>query len=209
MPFSLSRHAHEEFSMQARADDIATPRLVLRLMERAVVDACLASDLGRAGELLGVRIPDALLAHPSSLRYARARLNEDPLYRPWSARAMILPQAETMVGLVRFHSRPDPADLHPYARGAVEFGYQVFPGYQRQGYASEAVGAVMQWAQTAFGIDRFIVSVSPGNQASRAVIARFGFAKVGEHMDEIDGIEDIYLREAAAAAAPAQHGVRG
>jgi len=184
--------------MLARADDIATPRLVLRLMERTVVDACLAGDLERAGQLLGARIPDALLAHPSTLRYAQARLDEDPLYRPWSARAIVLPRAGTMVGLVRFHSRPDPAYLHPYARGAVEFGYQVFPAYQRQGYASEAVAAVMQWAQTAFGVDRFIVSVSPANQASRALIARFGFAKVGEHMDEIDGIEDIYLREVAA-----------
>ena len=183
--------------MPTRADDIATPRLILRLMERAVVDACLAGDLERAGQLLGAQIPDALLAHPSSLEYAQLRLNEDPLYRPWSARAMILPDAGTMVGHVRFHSRPDPADLHSYARGAVEFGYRVFPAYQRQGYASEAVGAAMQWAQTGFGVDRFIVSVSPDNQASRALIARFGFAKVGEQMDEVDGIEDIYLREAA------------
>jgi [ribosomal protein S5]-alanine N-acetyltransferase len=186
--------------MLARTDDIATPRLILRLMERPVVEACLAGDLERAGQLLGARIPDALLARSSSLKYGQERLNEDPLYGPWSARAIILPQAGTMVGLVRFHTRPDPADLHPYARGAVEFGYQVFPAYQRQGYASEAVGAVMQWAQTAFGVDRFIVSVSPGNTASRALIARFGFAKVGEHTDEVDGIEDVYLREAASIA---------
>jgi hypothetical protein len=37
--------------------------------------------------------------------------------------------------------------------------------------------------------------VSPENKPSLAVIARFGFTKVGQHVDEIDGIEDIYLGE--------------
>ena len=52
-------------------------------------------------------------------------------------------------------------------------------------------------AQKGEGLDRLLTRID------------FGFARVGEQMDEIDGIEDIYLREAAAAAAPAQHGVRG
>jgi RimJ/RimL family protein N-acetyltransferase len=102
-----------------------------------------------------------------------------------------------MVGQVRFHSRPDPEYLHPFARSAVEFGYYVFPIYRWRGYAAEAAGAAMNWAQAAFGVSRFIASVSPDNTASLAVIARFGFMKIGRHMDEIDGVEDIYLREAA------------
>ncbi len=55
----------------------------------------------------------------------------------------------------------------------------------------------MDWAHTAFGVRRFIASVSPENQPSLALIAHFGFAKVGQQMDEVDGIEDIYLREAS------------
>ena len=53
----------------------------------------------------------------------------------------------------------------------------------------------MNWAQATFGVRKFIVSVSPDNLASLALIARFGFARVGQQIDEIDGIEDIYLRE--------------
>jgi RimJ/RimL family protein N-acetyltransferase len=46
------------------------------------------------------------------------------------------------------------------------------------------------------GVDRFVVTVSPGNAPSLALIARLGFARIGEHMDEVDGLEHIFLREA-------------
>jgi RimJ/RimL family protein N-acetyltransferase len=103
-----------------------------------------------------------------------------------------------MVGHIRFHSLPDPDYLRPFAREAIEFGYHVFIGHRRQGYASEASNAAMDWAQAAFGIRRFIVCVSPNNVASLSVIARFGFDRIGEHDDETDGLEHIFLRELAA-----------
>jgi RimJ/RimL family protein N-acetyltransferase len=181
--------------MLPRPDDIPTPRLVLRLVERETLEACLAGDLERAGQLLGIAVPSELLSSPTALEFAQAQLNADPQYRPWSMRAIIVAAAETMVGHIRFHSQPDPDYLRPFARSAVEFGYRVFPEHRRRGYATEAAGAAMNWARTVFGIDRFIVSVSPGNAPSLAVIARFGFVQVGQHMDEIDGIENIYLRD--------------
>jgi len=183
--------------MLALPDDIVTPRLVLRLMEREVVDACLAGDLQRAAQLLGVGIPIELLDSPTALKYAQAQLDADPQYRPWSVRAIVSHAARTMVGHVRFHSRPDPDYLRPFAPAAVEFGYHVFPKYRRQGYATEAAGAAMDWAQAAFGIGRFIVSVSPDNTPSLALAARFGFARIGQHMDETDGIEHVFLRQVA------------
>ncbi len=183
--------------MPAALADIVTPRLVLRLMGREGVEACLAGDLARAEQLLGARIPNVLLDYPSSLGFAKVRLDEDPQYQPWSFRAIILPDDRTMVGHIRFHSRPDPDDLQAYARDAVEFGYRVFPEYRRRGYAAEASDAVMNWARAMFGVRKFIVTVSPDNKPSQAVIARFGFVRIGQQMDEIDGIEDVYLREVA------------
>jgi hypothetical protein len=50
--------------MLAHPDDIPTPRLVLRLMEREVVDACLVGNLQRAEQLLGIGIPTELLDEP-------------------------------------------------------------------------------------------------------------------------------------------------
>jgi ribosomal-protein-alanine N-acetyltransferase len=183
--------------MSALPNDILTRRLVLRLMEREVVDACLVGDLQRAEHLLDIAIPGELLNEPTGLKYAQAQLDADPQYRLWSMRAIILQATRTMVGHVRFHSPPDPDYLHPFARAAVEFGYHVYSQYRRHGYATEAAGAVMEWAQATFGIGRFVVSVSPDNKPSLALISHFGFTKIGQHMDEIDGLEHIYLRDVA------------
>lgn len=179
--------------------DIATPRLVLRLMDDEVAAACLAGDLARAGQLLDVAVPRELLDHPGGLEHARKQLRDDPLYRPWSARAIILPDQRAMVGHVRFHSRPDPEYLRTYARDAVELGYLVFTRHRRRGYAIEAVRAVMEWAQATAAVRRFIVSVSPDNTPSLDLAARCGFIKVGEEMDETDGLEHVFLRVAAEA----------
>jgi [ribosomal protein S5]-alanine N-acetyltransferase len=183
--------------MSALPEDILTPRLILRLMEREVVDACLVGDLQRAEHFLDIAIPGELLDEPTALKYAQAQLDADPQYRPWSVRAIVLQATRTMVGHVRFHSPPDPDYLRPFARSAVEFGYHIFSEHRRNRYATEAAGAVMGWAQATFGIGRFVVCVSPDNKPSLALISHFGFTKIGQHMDEIDGLEHIYLRDVA------------
>jgi [ribosomal protein S5]-alanine N-acetyltransferase len=181
--------------MLAVPNDILTSRLILRLMERDVIDRCLAGDRQQAECLLDAKIPADLFDEPTALKYARVQLDADPEYRLWSVRALILPATTTMVGHIRFHSRPDPDYLRPFARAAVEFGYHVFSGYRRRGYATEAARAAMDWAQRSFGIRRFIACVAPDNIASLAVIARLRFVNIGQHVDETDGIEHIYLCE--------------
>lgn len=176
--------------------DIQATRLILRLMERETVEACLAGKLTEASRLLDATIPAELLEEPAALSFAKARLDDDPRYGPWSIRAMVHREERRMVGHIRFHTAPDPDYLQPYARGALEFGYHVFEGDRRRGYATEAVGAAMDWAQADFGIRRFIVTVSPDNPPSLSLIAGCGFRKIGEHVDEIDGVEHIFLREA-------------
>ncbi len=185
--------------MTSGCRDIVTPRLVLRLMEDDAAAACLAGDLARAGRLLDMTVPRELLDELTGLEYARELLADDPLYRPWSARAIMLPERRTMVGHVRFHSRPDPEYLRPYARGAVELGYLVFAGHRRRGYALEAVRAMMDWAQKTAAVHRFVVSISPDNAPSLELARRCGFVKIGEEVDEIDGLEHVLLRVAAAA----------
>ncbi|MND08591.1 hypothetical protein D3C83_313230 [compost metagenome] len=51
----------------------------------------------------------------------------------------------------------------------------------------------MTWAAKDAGIETFVVSISPSNVPSQAIARRFGFTKVGEHMDEEDGLEDILV----------------
>lgn len=143
-------------------------------------------------------MPAELIEGPTGLVFAKARLDEDPLYQPWSMRALVDKQTMSMVGHIRFHTRPDPDYLRPYATAAVEFGYEVFPNHRRRGYAYEATEGVMQWARERHNVRRFVVTVSPDNLPSLGLIAKLDFRKIGEHMDPVDGVEGIYLRDMTA-----------
>jgi [ribosomal protein S5]-alanine N-acetyltransferase len=52
----------------------------------------------------------------------------------------------------------------------------------------------MDWAAATRGIGRFVVSVSPENAPSVAMVRKLGFAPIGSHIDDADGYEDIYAR---------------
>jgi len=85
--------------------------------------------------------------------------------------------------------------LRPYARDAVEFGYTIFERYRRHGYATEAVIGLMDWARALFNVRRFVASIAPENLPSLRLVAGLGFTKVGEQVDEIDGLEHVFLCE--------------
>jgi len=176
-------------------DDIETARLLLRLVPPDAVAAGLAGDLARCAELLGAHVPVDLREEPTVLVYAKARLDEDPLYQPWSMRTLVDKRIMAMVGHIRFHTRPDPDYLRPYVPEAVELGYEVFASHRRQRYAYEALQGVMQWARERHDVHRFVASVSPDNQPSLGLITKFDFRKIGEHVDPVDGVEGIYLRD--------------
>ena len=174
-------------------EDIETPRLLLRLIAPSAVTAGLSGDRAAIAQSLGASVPADLIEEPDVLHHAAARLAEDVGYLPWSARAILLKGSMQMVGHVRFHSRPDPDYLAPYARQAVEYGYVVFAAHRRHGYAEEALEGLMRWARQTRGVGRFVVTISPDNQPSTQLAAKLGFRRIGEHVDPVDGIEYVYL----------------
>jgi ribosomal-protein-alanine N-acetyltransferase len=165
-----------------RPDDIATPRLILRLLDRATMQACVARDQATAARSLGAEVPPDMLGPHAALTFSLAQLAADPGYAAWSTRAILLAESRQMIGYVRFHERPDPARPH------------LFGGL---GYGGEAADALMAWAVASHGIKRFVASVAPGNAASLRLVARRGFRRIGEQIDEIDGMEHVFLREVA------------
>ncbi|MFN8170652.1 MAG: GNAT family protein [Candidatus Nanopelagicales bacterium] len=89
-----------------------------------------------------------------------------------------------IVGGNGFHGRPD-------ADGMIEIGLGVeepFQGRRRGDAARHAWG----WVIDQPGVRTLRYTVSPDNTASLALIARFGFARVGQQIDEEDGPEDIF-----------------
>ncbi len=61
----------------------------------------------------------------------------------------------------------------------VELGYRILPGFHRQGYAREAVAAVIDYLVAEHGIHRFVGVAASLNQASGALLRSLGFRQEG------------------------------
>jgi len=122
------------------------------------------------------------------LEYRLAQLAVDATIREWLGRAIVLQETagdRRVIGSIGFHGPPD-------EHGRLEIGYSVDPAYRRRGYAIEAVRAMFEWALERHGVRRFIASVSPDNEPSLGLIRQFGFERVGEQLDPVDGLEYVF-----------------
>jgi len=153
------------------------------------MEALQRNDLAAAERAANATVP-ADMPHDmrNFLIFRLAQLALDPSIHEWLGRLMVLEGPDghrRVIGSIGFHGPPD-------SEGRVEVGYRVEPEYRRQGYASESVKALFDWAHQTHGINRFVASISPGNAASLGLAAGFGFRQVGEQMDEIDGLELVF-----------------
>ena len=70
--------------------------------------------------------------------------------------------------------------LGPPQDGAVQMGYSVLPQFQRQGYATELVGALARWAFAQTGVERIVAETEWANPASVRVLEKTGFVPAGK-----------------------------
>lgn len=171
---------------------ISTERLDLVLMNLAVFDLCLAKDRQGVFAHGGFEVAEEWLDEADYIRMRRGQLAADPAYGPWCVRAIVLKETNRMVGQIGFHAPPGRQELNEIAPGGIEYGYRVYPPYRGCGYAKEAARGLMEWA-VAQGVTSFVVSIRPNNLPSQAIARSLGFVKVGEHMDEVDGLEEVFL----------------
>jgi [ribosomal protein S5]-alanine N-acetyltransferase len=171
-------------------DSIVSDRVELVSMSPDFVENLLADRRSEAEALGGFRLPeDWPDAHDAGFLNLRLRqMRERPETQEWFAYAVVLPNGERpMIGHAGFHGPPGVNARK--AADAVEVGYTIFDPYRRNGYATEAVRALLGWATAEHGIQHFIASVSPENEPSLAIVRRLGFQKVGRHWDDEDGEE--------------------
>ena len=157
-------------------------------MSPPFIEAVLTGRRAEAEAIAGFKLADGWPdAHDE--RFLRRRLREmaqDEATQPWLARAMVSRDRERgMLGRIGFHGPPD-------GRGMAEMGYTVLPPFRRRGYALEAARGMMDWAARERGVRLFRLSVSPDNAPSLAMAAKMGFRRVGEQMDEEDGLELVF-----------------
>lgn len=122
-------------------------------------------DLPRTNRVADVR------QHPENIR--------------WYYRMIVDRERNIAVGSVSFHGAPD-------ARGMVEIGIGIADAEQGNGFASEALFGMWNWAAYQPSVRFLRYTVSPTNAASMAIIKKFDFPQIGEQMDEEDGLELIF-----------------
>jgi RimJ/RimL family protein N-acetyltransferase len=170
---------------------IRTERFELVSMSLPFMRALRAHDFATAETEIGAAIPADMpddLEH--FLEFRIADLSADPSIQPWLGRAVVLDdqRGRRIIGTAGFHAPPD-------EHGRVEIGYRVEAEHRRQGVATEVVRALFDWAHREHGVTRFRAATAPDNVASQAVLARFGFRKVGVQIDEYDGPEVVFERD--------------
>jgi [ribosomal protein S5]-alanine N-acetyltransferase len=177
--------------------DIETQRLVLRLVPLQGLEATIAHDGATLDHLLRVAVPPVWFEHDWLAQWRLEQWQADAAYAPWSIRAIIERQSNSLIGAMNCHHGPMDFIHGDSTRPAVELGYDIYEGWRRKGYGYEAVSGFIDWAADR-GVPRFILSIQPGNAASNALCRKLGGRQIGAHIDEVDGPEDIYMVDAVA-----------
>jgi [ribosomal protein S5]-alanine N-acetyltransferase len=140
---------------------------------------------------LVLQTPEEVLARIEAMPAAdRLEVSPDWLARvrmtragdPW-ALAFDIVERETgsSVGSCGFKGPPD-------ADGMVEVAYGIEPDQRGRGYATEAAGALTEFAFASGLVRRVRAHTKPDNPASERVLSKCGFASVGEVVDPEDGL---------------------
>jgi ribosomal-protein-alanine N-acetyltransferase len=167
--------------------DLVSDRLVLVPMSLEVMETLLRGDRDAAQQMVRYRIPqDWPMAIASTLKFRIPLARAHPGSLPLLFRVMVLrADPEVVVGRIGFHGPADEV-------GMVEIGYEVFPAFRRQGYAREAVVAMLRMARRDPEVRLFRATVSPDNLPSRRLVTGLGLVEVGVQWDEVDGEETIF-----------------
>jgi ribosomal-protein-alanine N-acetyltransferase len=167
---------------------MSVPRVRLPLLDAAALEALVRRDLATASAAVGVALP-AWFPNDNWLWTLRfGQVVGEPDHAPWLTRVVVDEATDAVVGLAGFHGPPD-------ERGMVEVGYEISPEHRRRGYGSAAVAWLLDHAREHEGVEVVRASVAPDNVASLALVDRLDFVRVGEQIDERDGLELVFERE--------------
>jgi len=82
---------------------------------------------------------------------------------------------------------------------SVELGYEVLPQFRGLGYATEMVGALVDWALAQTEVQRVVADVHPDNIPSIRLLRRLHFIEIGIRDDEPDKVQFQRTAEPGAA----------
>jgi RimJ/RimL family protein N-acetyltransferase len=152
-------------------------------MTLEIVEAVMAGDRLGAERVCGASFPEAWPGRTLVERAFYASIDAiraDPERRLWGDRLCIAREGpRRVVGSVVFHGRPDD--------GVAEVGYGVEEGSQRQGLATEATQACVDWALAQDFVKAVRATTFPWHKASLRVMEKLGMRHVDTEMHETMG----------------------
>jgi RimJ/RimL family protein N-acetyltransferase len=163
-------------------------------MTVAMVEAVMSGRREDAEALVQARMPERWPNRDLVERAFTASLEAiqaDPEVRLWGDRVMVLPgtrgEPDRVVGSVVFHGRPG-------EEGVAEIAYGVEEASQGQGYATEAVGASVDWAFAQPGVRAVQAATFAWHLPSLRVIEKVGMVRVGTRDHEVLGEMLVFER---------------
>ena len=173
---------------------LLTPRLRLVPITVPMVEAVMSGRREEAEALVRAKMPERW---PNSDLIERAftasleAIRVDPEVRLWGDRVMVLPgaggEADRVVGSVVFHGRPA-------EDGVAEIAYGVEEASQGLGYATEAVGASLEWAFAQPGVRAVQAATFAWHLPSLRVIEKCGMVRAGTRDHEVLGEMLVFER---------------
>jgi [ribosomal protein S5]-alanine N-acetyltransferase len=154
-----------------------------RPLGRAALAALLDGDLEAAARHVGLPLPEFLLSQDWLWRIRLEQIARHPGDEPWVAWLAL--RDGLVIGHTGFHGPPDEA-------GEVEVAYTVLPVLRGRGLGGEVLDALIAWCAERDDVLSMRASIGPDNAASLAMVQRRGFRRVGEQVDEEDGLEWIF-----------------
>lgn len=157
-----------------------------RLLLRAATPELAAADLHNRSvfaRLLNAYVPEDWpppLNDDNSKTYTLSYLEENPDAVGWSTWYFLRPGenggSSEAIGIGGFKGKP--------SQGMVEVGYSVMPAWQRLGFASEAVAALIAWAFSHSEVQVVIAETLPSLLASIRVLEKNGLHWLGQGSEE-------------------------
>jgi RimJ/RimL family protein N-acetyltransferase len=155
------------------------PRLRTRRLEliAATPDLARAAVAGNVELALAleVTVPDTWPPpmHGEAQAMMAAQLAADPSLAGWSFWFVVEVSQLELVGSMGFVGHADD-------EGVVEIGYSMIEKYQRRGFATEAMGALIDWAFSHEHVRRVRAHTFPYLTESIRVLEKNGLSRVGE-----------------------------
>jgi ribosomal-protein-alanine N-acetyltransferase len=123
-----------------------------------------------------------------------ARLHASTSADPWThGFSLVHRDSDIVVGKGGFKGPPT-------VDGVVEIAYGVAPDYQGKGYATEAAQALVAYAFSSGQVRVVRAHTLPESNASKRVLAKSGFRRIGEVIDPDDGLVWRWERHNETAA---------